>query len=226
MESIITCIDLTKKYQIFDESIRALSEINLDIKKGEFICFVGPSGSGKTTLLNLLGLLDKPSSGEIVVDGKSISQMTSSSIDNIRRENFGYVFQRPNLLPTLTVYKNIELTLLIQNKIKGTTDRKKLIFELLKFLELDDKIYNYPSQLSIGQQQRIALARAIIHKPSVLLLDEPTGSLDRENSDLIVDILKKLFIKFNSTILLVTHDLQVAKAGTKILYLEDGIIIE
>lgn len=226
MESIITCIDLTKKYQIFDESIRALSEINLDIKKGEFICFVGPSGSGKTTLLNLLGLLDKPSSGEIVVDGKSISQMTSSSIDNIRRENFGYVFQRPNLLPTLTVYKNIELTLLIQNKIKGTTDRKKLIFELLKFLELDDKIYNYPSQLSIGQQQRIALARAIIHKPSVLLLDEPTGSLDRENSDLIVDILRKLFLKFNSTILLVTHDLQVAKAGTKILYLEDGIIIE
>lgn len=224
MESLLSCRNLTKEYILPENSVHAISKITLDINKGDFICFMGPSGSGKTTLLNILGLLDVPTEGELLLNGISTLQMSKTSIEDSRRKFYGYVFQRPNLIYSLSNYRNIEIPLLIKNQIKGSVDRKKLIFEILKVLDLEDKAYRFPPELSLGQQQRIALARAVIHKPAILLLDEPTGSLDRDNSNIIVEILRKIYDLFSPTILIVTHDNEVAKIANKIYYLENGEI--
>lgn len=226
METILSCVNVTKEYPWYKDSVHALSGITIDIKDGDFISFMGPSGSGKTTLLNILGLLDIPTSGELSLNGKSTLNMNLSMIEELRRDYYGFVFQRPNLIKSLSIYRNIELPLLIQKKIKQPITRKEKIFELLKLEGLEEKANKYPSQLSLGQQQRIALARAIVHEPKILLLDEPTGSLDRENSNLIVDLLKRIHESYSSTIIIVTHDDQVAKTGNSIRYLENGKLLK
>ena len=189
MVALVKCINISKTYNFEKNIIQALENINIEINNGDFICLQGPSGSGKTSLLNILGLLDYASSGTLVIDGNSINTMDTASINQLRIKLSCNVFQQPNLNHSLTIYKNIEIPLLIQKTMKGAADRKRKIIELLDILDLKNKAHNYPSQLSVGQQQRIEIAISIVHDPVLLLMDEPTGSLVRENSDFIVDLL-------------------------------------
>jgi putative ABC transport system ATP-binding protein len=222
--SLIQIRGLDKTYRRGGEEIHVLQGLNLDVGKGEFVAFMGPSGSGKTTLLNLLGGLDVPSAGEIVVDGDEITHMSGSKLTEWRARHVGFIFQMYNLIPVLTAFQNVELPLLLTKLSKS--ERCKHVETALGVVGLGDRMNHYPRQLSGGQEQRVAIARAIVADPTFLLCDEPTGDLDRKSADDILNILTRLSAEYAKTILMVTHDPMAAERAQATLHLNKGVLVE
>ena len=223
MENVIEINNLTKIYQEDAEVVKALDGVNLTIGKGEFTAIVGPSGSGKTTLLNLIGGLDAPTSGTIVVDGIEVTKLSSNDLINFRRDNVGFVFQAYNLIPVLTAKENVTFVMDLQGvPTKQSTTRA---IELLNSVGLGDRIDARPSKLSGGQQQRVAVARALASKPKFILADEPTANLDGKSAETLLDIMEKLNEDENITFIFSTHDPRVMQKARRIITLEDGKIV-
>jgi len=215
---------LCKNYARGNESIEVLKNLNLDIDRGEFIAFMGPSGSGKTTLLNLIGGLDQPTSGSIVVDNYEITQISGRKLTEWRARHVGFIFQLYNLIPVLTAFQNVELPLLLTRLSKS--QRREHVETVLSIVGLQDRMHYFPRQLSGGQEQRTAIARAIVSDPTFLLCDEPTGDLDRGSANEILELLSRLVKEFDKTILMVTHDPVTAAQAHTTLHLEKGLLIE
>ena len=209
--------NVVKAYQMGEVFIQALDNTNFEIEKGELTVVVGPSGAGKTTALNILGGMDLATKGRVIIDNKEISSLKEKELIKYRREDIGFVFQFYNLVQNLTALENVELATQI---CKNPLDPKAI----LKKVGLEERMNNFPSQLSGGEQQRTAVARAISQRPSILFADEPTGNLDKKTSEELLDFLLKLHRKYDLTILLVTHDLDIARCGDEILLLEDGCL--
>jgi len=222
--SLVEIRDLDKKYYRGGEEIDVLRGLNLDVAKGEFVAFMGPSGSGKTTLLNLIGGLDSPSSGSVRIAGEEISALKSRKLAAWRARHIGFIFQMYNLIPVLTAYQNVQLPLLLTKLSKA--ERRKHVEGALELVGLSDRMHHYPRQLSGGQEQRAAIARAIVADPTILLCDEPTGDLDRASGDEILNIISRLSKEFEKTVFLVTHDPVAAKRASTILHLDKGTLLE
>src|SRR5579862_532621 len=222
--SLVRVRGLDKKYRRGSEDIHVLQGLNLDVDKSEFVAFMGPSGSGKTTLLNLLGGLDLPSQGSITVAGDEITHMSGSKLTEWRARHVGFVFQMYNVLPVLTAFQNVELPLLLTKL--SSAERKKHVETALTVVGLGERMQHYPRQLSGGQEQRVSIARAIVADPTFLLCDEPTGDLDRKSADEIMDLIDRLVHEFGKTVLLVTHDPQVAERANITLHLDKGVLRE
>ena len=218
---VLNCIGVRKIYGKGSSQTAALNGIDLSVEKGEFAAIVGASGSGKSTLLHILGSVDRPTEGKVIVEGSDISSMNPTQAAIFRRRKVGLVYQFYNLIPTLTVEKNILMPLLLD---KRTVDRE-YFKQVITSLGIQDKLDALPSQLSGGQQQRTAIARALIYRPAILLADEPTGSLDRKNSREIIDLLKLSNRNLEQTILLITHDEKIALEADRIIAIEDGRIV-
>tara|TARA_B100001250_G_scaffold102555_1_gene86367 strand:- start:1001 stop:1696 length:696 start_codon:yes stop_codon:yes gene_type:complete len=223
-DAIIKIKSLIKKFPIGGGFFTALNDINLTVRKGEFSGLVGPSGSGKTTLLNIIGGLDSPTSGEVSVLNNLINETSHEDRALIRRKHMGFIFQNYNLLPVYTVYENVELPLIL-NKI-DKNKRKDMVYSAVESVGLIDKIDSKPNQLSGGQCQRTAIARAIVHKPTIVLADEPTANLDSENSFHIMEIMRKLNKDFKTSFIFSTHDEKIMSYLKRIISLEDGQISE
>ena len=207
---------------IRENTVKALDGIDLDICKGEFLAVVGTSGSGKSTLLHMLGGLDNPTSGEVIIDGKNISGLSRDELTVYRRRKIGFVFQNYNLLPLMNVYENIVLPI----KLDGIKPDNDYIEEILKLLKLEDKKYFMPNQLSGGQQQRVALARALAIKPAIILADEPTGNLDSRTSQDVLGLIKISSQNLAQTIVMITHNEEIAQMADRIIRIEDGKIVK
>ncbi len=218
---ILKCEKIRKVYANGNQQAVALDEIDLTIEKGEFAAIIGASGSGKSTLLHILGSVEKPTSGKVVVGGTDLSTLNQTQAAVFRRRKVGIVYQFYNLIPTLTIRKNIWMPMLLDKK---EPDRK-YFEQVVKTLGIDDKLECLPGQLSGGQQQRAAIARALIYRPALLLADEPTGNLDQKNSREVVDMLKLLGRSLNQTIVLITHDEKIALKADRIITIEDGRIV-
>ncbi|AWH76216.1 ABC transporter ATP-binding protein [Clostridioides difficile] len=218
---ILKCENLTKIYGSNQTRVTALNNVNLSVQKGDFVSIVGASGSGKSTLLHMLGGVDRPTSGKIYVEDTEISSLKEEALAVFRRRKVGLIYQFYNLIPTLDVRKNILLPMLL-DKRKVDEDR---FSEIVSILGLSDRLNHLPSQLSGGQQQRVSIARSLIYRPAILLADEPTGNLDRKNSEEIVDLLNLSNKRFNQTILLITHDEKIALEANRIVTMEDGVIV-
>src|SRR5215472_11659633 len=223
-QSLIRARGLNKTYTRAGEKIQVLQGLNLDVDKGDFVAFMGPSGSGKTTLLNLLGGLDVPSAGSVIVDGDEITHMSGSKLTNWRARHVGFIFQMYNLIPVLTAYQNVELPLLLTKL--SSSERRKHVETALGVVGLADRMNHYPRQLSGGQEQRVAIARAIVADPTFLLCDEPTGDLDRKSADEILGILTQLTKEHGKTIMMVTHDPMAAERAQATLHLNKGVLVE
>lgn len=213
--------NLKRYYKSNDVEVRALDGVSFDVKKGEFISIIGASGSGKSTLLHLLGGLDYPTSGKVLIDDTDIYALKDDERTIFRRRNIGFVFQAYNLLPMLNVYENI----IIPFGLDGDKVDKKYVDSVIDILEISDQKYKMPNELSGGQQQRVAIARALVTKPSLILADEPTGNLDSKSSSQVVYLLKKINKELGNTILMITHDDAVAQAAEKTLRIEDGKLV-
>jgi putative ABC transport system ATP-binding protein len=222
--SLIQVRGLDKTYRRGGEEIHVLQGLNLDVGKGEFVAFMGPSGSGKTTLLNLLGGLDVPSRGSIMVDGDEVTSMSAGNLTGWRARHVGFIFQMYNLIPVLTAFQNVELPLLLTKLSKA--DRRKHVETALGVVGLNDRMHHYPRQLSGGQEQRVAIARAIVADPTFLLCDEPTGDLDRKSADEVLNLLTTLCSEYHKTILMVTHDPAASDRAQATLHLNKGVLVE
>ena len=217
----ILCASHLKKYYGKDESlVKVLDDVNVSVENGQFVAIVGTSGSGKSTLLNMLGGLDVPTSGGVQVEDQKMEMMSGEQLTVFRRKRIGFIFQNYNLIPYLTAYENIVLPV----RLDGKTEDKKFLKEIVRFLELDGKLANYPSHLSGGQQQRVAIARALVSKPAIVLADEPTGNLDSRTSDKVIDLLKMTSEKFHQTIVMITHNPEIAEKADVRICIEDGKI--
>lgn len=216
--------NITKSYGSGASKFDALKEVSLNIKSGDFVSITGPSGSGKSTLMHIIGLLDNPSAGEVLLEGKNISKLDETQLSAIRNKILGFVFQQFNLLPKTSSLENVMLPLLYSDVHLSL--REKLASEMLKRVNLEDKAKNLPSQLSGGQQQRVAIARALVNNPKIILADEPTGNLDSRTGREIMDLLHELNRKEKRTVVLVTHDLDLAKEADIILIVKDGKITQ
>ena len=219
--SILQVINLKKYYGQSSNITKALDGVTLSIEKGEFISIVGTSGSGKSTLLNMMGGLDNPTSGKVIIKGKELSTMTDEQLTIFRRRNIGFIFQNYNLVPLPNVYENIILPI----GLDGETIDKDFINEIINMLSLEEKLYDMPSNLSGGQQQRVAIARALVTKPAIILADEPTGNLDSRTSSDVLSLLKVTSKKFNQTIVMITHNNEIAQLTDRIIRIEDGKIV-
>jgi putative ABC transport system ATP-binding protein len=220
--SAIETIGLTMIYHSGNVEVPALQDVSINVRYGEFIAIMGPSGCGKSTLLHLLGGLLQPTRGKILIDGIDISRLTDSERTAVRRKKIGYVFQRFNLLPTLTAKGNIELAKKIHGNGHFTTYSVDQMFGMLG---LSEKINFRPSELSGGEQQRVAIARAVINRPSIVLADEPTGSLDSRNSHIVLQILRDLNKKLGQTIVMITHDAEAASTASRVVEMKDGQVL-
>ncbi|MDX2246168.1 MAG: ABC transporter ATP-binding protein [Bacteroidia bacterium] len=219
---VIETINLDKTYEGV-VPVHAVNSVSLSIEEGEFTAIVGPSGSGKTTLLNIIGGLDRPSSGEIRVNGTDISQLSNNQLIDFRLQNIGFVFQAYNLIPVLTAKENVEFVMLLQNRSK--TERDARVKELLEAVGLGDRTHNRPNQMSGGQQQRVAVARALASKPRFVLADEPTANLDSASTSNLLDIMAELNKKENITFVFSTHDQRVIDRARRVITLEDGKVV-
>lgn len=215
-------INLKKYYQQGENVTKALDGVSLEIEAGEFVAIVGTSGSGKSTLLHMMGGLDNPTSGEVIVNGEDISKKNEEQLTVFRRRHIGFVFQSYNLVPVLNVYENIVLPV----QLDGKKVDKKLMAEVVDALGLKDKLENLPNNLSGGQQQRVSIARALLTKPEIILADEPTGNLDSRTSEDVLSLLKVTSMKFHQTVVLITHNDAIAQLADRIIRIEDGKIKE
>ncbi len=221
MSDFLKTTNLKKSYKIGRHFEPALLGVDMEVERGEFVSIVGPSGCGKSTLLHLLGGLHKPTEGEIVFDGVEITALKDSALTALRRTDIGFVFQRFNLLPTLSAWQNISIAL----KIRGESPTES-VDDVLKKVGLEGKGHHRPSELSMGEQQRVAIARAIASRPKLFLADEPTGNLDSKNSDHILDLFRRLNEDHGQTILMITHNREAAETAGRILRMKDGRIVE
>jgi len=221
---IIQCRQLTRTYRRGVQEITALDHLELDVEAGEFLALMGPSGSGKTTLLNLVAAIDRPTSGELLIEGKDIAQLPRSSLGVWRRDHVGYIFQLYNLIPVLTAYENVELPLLLQRLSRA--ERHSRVSSVLNAVGVADRHDHYPHQLSGGQEQRIAIARAIVTEPKILVADEPTGDLDKPSARDILSLLQGLSREMRCTLIMVTHDPHAAEYASRTLHLEKGRLEE
>lgn len=212
---------LKKVYGKEGNQVEVLKGIDLSIKKGEFIAIVGASGSGKSTLLHLIGGLDQPTEGKVIIDGEDIYRYKEERLAIFRRRKIGFIFQFFNLLPVLDVEENIALPALLDN---DKVD-KVYLEEIIKFLGLEDRKHHLPSELSGGQQQRVSIGRALLNKPSIILADEPTGNLDSKNSKEVIELLRFSAKKYNQTVLLITHDVNIASSADRVITIMDGAIV-
>lgn len=219
--SVIKVNNLTKVYKQGANDIYALNDVSLSIDKGEFIAITGASGSGKSTLIHMLGCVDNPTSGEILIDGVDVSKLNDDKLTIFRRREIGLVYQFYNLLPTINVEDNIKLPVLLDNEQIDDSYYKTLV----DTFNIDDRLLHLPSELSGGQQQRVSIVRALINRPTILLLDEPTGNLDYENSLEVIKVIKESHKLLNQTVLLITHDENIAKQADRIIKLQDGKIV-
>ncbi|WP_066505792.1 ABC transporter ATP-binding protein [Abyssisolibacter fermentans] len=217
---ILKTIDLCKSYGTGENKIDAIKNLNLTVKQGEFVAIIGPSGSGKSTLLHLLGGVDKPTSGKVIIDDADIYNYNEKQLAIFRRRKVGFIFQFYNLIPVLTAEENIELPLLMDNRKID----KSYIDDLMKILGLEKRRSHLPSELSGGQQQRVSIGRAMAYKPSIILADEPTGNLDSKNSREIIDLLKLSVKRYHQTLIVITHDLSIASQADRVISIEDGMI--
>ena len=222
--AVVEIRNLDKKYYRGEEEIDVLRGLNLDVDAGEFIAFMGPSGSGKTTLLNLIGGLDTPTAGSVRIDGDEISALSGRKLAAWRARHIGFIFQMYNLIPVLTAFQNVQLPLLLTGLSRA--ERRKHVEAALDLVGLGDRAHHYPRQLSGGQEQRAAIARAIVTDPSILLCDEPTGDLDRAAGDEILDIIGRLSKEYGKTVFLVTHDPMAASRAGTVLHLDKGTLLE
>jgi len=222
--TLIACKKLTKHYYRGSEQITPLQNLDLTIDHGLFVALMGPSGSGKTTLLNLIAGIDRPSEGELIIDGVPIHTLGRNSLAQWRADHIGYIFQLYNLIPVLTAYENVELPLLLHNLSRK--ERHSRVAHALDVVGISDRYDHFPRQLSGGQEQRVAIARAIVTEPTILLADEPTGDLDRETGTAIMDLLKQLQEEQGQTIVMVTHDPRTTEWANTLLHLEKGKLIE
>ena len=220
--SILQTTELKKYYGAEPNITRALDGVTLSIEKGEFVAIVGTSGSGKSTLLNMIGGLDVPTSGQVVVDGKELSKLKDEELTVFRRRKIGFIFQNYNLVPVLNVYENIVLPV----ELDGNKVDKKFMNEVMQMLGLEDKLNNMPNNLSGGQQQRVAIARALVSKPAIVLADEPTGNLDSKTSADVLGLLKTTIQKFHQTLVMITHNSEIAQLADRIIRIEDGKIVQ
>nr|WP_276938221.1 ABC transporter ATP-binding protein [Helcococcus sueciensis] len=218
--NIIRTENLNKIYE-GTNPVHAVNNVNLEIEEGEFVAIVGASGGGKSTLLHMLGGLDIPTSGKVLINGKDIYKMSDEERSIFRRRSIGFIFQFFNLLPILTAKENIELAA----SLDGAEVDSKMVEELVKVLGLKERLNHFPNQLSGGEQQRVSIGRALAYKPEIILADEPTGNLDKKNSEIIIDLLKLFAKKYGITVVMITHDLNIASAADRIIKIEDGKIV-
>lgn len=220
MNNILEVKNLTKVYGKGNTAVKALDDISFSVKKGDFVCIVGPSGSGKSTLLHLLGGVDRPTSGNVLIDGTDIYNLNETQLAIFRRRQIGLVYQFYNLIPILTVEENITLPMLLDEQKVDTKQFKRVI----DVLGLNERISHLPNQLSGGQQQRVSIGRALISNPAIMLADEPTGNLDSKNSGEIMELLKMFNKTYNQTLIVITHDERIALQADRIISIEDGKI--
>ena len=220
--SILQTTELKKYYGAEPNITKALDGVTLSIEKGEFVAIVGTSGSGKSTLLNMIGGLDVPTSGQVVVDGKELSKLKDEELTVFRRRKMGFIFQNYNLVPVLNVYENIVLPV----ELDGNKVDKKFMKEVVQMLGLEDKLNNMPNNLSGGQQQRVAIARALVSKPAIVLADEPTGNLDSRTSNDVLGLLKATSQRFHQTLVMITHNSEIAQLADRVIRIEDGKIVQ
>ena len=218
---ILQTIDLKKYYGVEPSVTHALDGVNLSVDEGEFVAVVGTSGSGKSTLLHMMGGLDTPTSGKVIVGDKDLAKMNDEQLTIFRRRNIGFNFQNYNLVPVLNVYENIVLPV----ELDGDKPDKKFIQDVVRMLALEDKLNNMPNNLSGGQQQRVAIARALITKPAIVLADEPTGNLDSKTSADVLGLLKRTSYEFHQTLVMITHNNDIARLADRIVRIEDGKIV-
>ena len=220
--SLLEVKSISKIYGKGNNAVHALKDVSFSVDKGEYIAIVGESGSGKSTLLNIIGAIDIPTDGKVIINNKDLFTMTDSELTVFRRRNIGFIFQRFNLIPELTVEQNIIFPVLLDYK---KPDRKYLE-ELLNILGLQERKNHLPSELSGGQQQRVAIGRALITRPSLILADEPTGNLDSKNSSEVISLLKESSQKYEQTIIMITHSRSIAQAADRVLRVSDGILVD
>lgn len=219
--SILKTINLVKMYGQEPNIVKALDNVSIEINEGEFVAIIGTSGSGKSTLLNMLGGLDKPTSGETIICNKTISRLNDEEMTIFRRRNIGFVFQNYNLVPILNVYENIVLPI----ELDGSKIDTNYVDSIINTLGVNDKLTNMPNNLSGGQQQRVAIARALATKPAIILADEPTGNLDSKTSMDVIGLLKVTSKKFNQTMVMITHNEEIAQLADRIIRIEDGKVV-
>ena len=220
---LIELRDVWKTYTVGETKVNALRGLNLKVYQGEFLAVTGPSGSGKSTAMNMIGILDRPSKGNSFIDGENIDRFNESELAEIRGKKIGFIFQKFNLINTLSAIENVMLPLIFQGY--SSTERKKIAEKMLKLVELEERMNHKPNELSGGQQQRVAIARALATNPDIVLADEPTGNLDSKTGEIVMKFLKKLHEEKNKTIILVTHDENLTKYAERVEILKDGKII-
>ena len=223
MNPLISIRDLTKTYDVGAEPVHALRGVTLDVMPGEFVALTGPSGSGKSTFMHLLGCLDQPTGGQLLLDGTDVSQVDGRALARVRNTEIGFVFQAFNLLARTSAVENVELPLLYAPKV-GAKERRERAIRALKAVGLGERLWHHPNQLSGGQQQRVAIARALVNTPRILLADEPTGNLDTKTSIEVLGIFQRLNAKEGLTIVLVTHEPDIAEYATRVVAFRDGLV--
>ncbi len=221
---VLQTSDVTKQYQMGEITVKALDGVNFVVDKGEFVAVMGPSGSGKSTLLHLLGGLDDPTSGQIMLANEPISQLSDKEVTIVRRRKVGFIFQFYNLMPTLTAEENVGLPLLIDGQ--QVQNHRKKIQQLLNMVGLGDRLSHKPDQMSGGQQQRVAIARAFVNDPEIVLADEPTGNLDSKSGTAVLQLLRRFCDELEQTIVMVTHDPRAASFANRVVFLKDGRIVK
>jgi putative ABC transport system ATP-binding protein len=226
MKTVLETIDLKMIYHVGKVDVPALRGVNVQVGAGEYVAIMGPSGCGKSTFLHIVGGMLQPTSGRVLIDGEDLTEMSDAQRTDVRRRKIGFVFQRFNLFPTLSAEGNLKLAERIHAKGsngEGDAARRR---EVLKLLRLEDKIHHKPLELSGGEQQRVALARAIINRPAILLADEPTGNLDTENSQIVLDMLRSLNQELNQTVIMITHNPEAARLTDRVIEMRDGQVVE
>ena len=224
MKNVLETIDLKMVYRVGKVDVQALRGVDITIGEGEYVAIVGPSGCGKSTLLHVVGGMLQPTSGRVLIDGEELNRMTDAERTDLRRRKIGFVFQRFNLFPTLSAEGNLKLAERIYSNTKNGGDAKRR-HEVLKLLRLETKMHHKPLELSGGEQQRVAIARAIVNRPAILLADEPTGNLDSENSEIVLEMLRGLNQQFRQTIVMITHNPEAAARADRIIEMRDGHVV-
>ncbi|MET1125086.1 MAG: ABC transporter ATP-binding protein [Archaeoglobaceae archaeon] len=222
MKVVVELVNVHKIYRTAYYEVHALRGVSLRVKSGEFLVVMGPSGSGKSTLLNMIGCLDKPTKGEVIIKGVETSKLSDRELTNLRRDTIGFIFQQYNLIPTLTALENVELPMVFKGVPKDERERRAA--ELLKLVGLGEAADRKPNELSGGQQQRVAIARALANDPEILLCDEPTGNLDSRTGEQVMEIIKGLNEEEGVTVILVTHNSELKKYGDRVVYIRDGVV--
>jgi len=225
MSTVIAVRNLVKTYVVGEVEVKALRGVNLEVRQGEFLAVTGPSGSGKSTFMHIVGCLDRPSSGQYILDGQDVSTMSKDALAAVRNKKIGFVFQGFNLLSRTSALDNVELPLLYGGNGLKTTERHERALEMLGLVGLGNRADHHPNQLSGGQQQRVAIARALINRPSILLADEPTGNLDTRTSIEVMGIFQRLNRERGITIVLITHEMDIAEYGTRMVSFRDGHVV-